>query len=246
MIDFLSEGRLILGLGAGYHPADYDQIGVPLSDRGSRMEEAITVIRNVWSDSPSVHSGRHYRLGTTNPLIHRTFNRGGPPIWMGTGSRVGIKRAARLANGLVLGSVASFERVGEDVARYRELCAEVGTERGTVAVMRRAWIGNQSEVDGFVKTMQLEYARHSRSAGATGPKSTQDLQGLDITPQVVRDRVLVGEEREIRDRAVEFCSGAGIDYLILKFQWGQPDFAQIQEQLRRSRSLLSQLDAISA
>lgn len=246
LADFVSEGRLILGLGAGYHPLDYEQIGVPIAERGSRMEEGIAILRNVWSEEPVLHYGRHFKVGTKNPLVHRPWHATGPPIWVGTGSHAGIRRAARFADGLVLGSVADFAAVAADAHRYRELSRDLGKEPGTVAVMRRAWIGAGEEIDQFIAALQRDYERHALNAGASGTDATRALQGVEITRQAVLDRAVAGSEDEVRDQIHALVDATGLDYLIIKFQWLQPNYGKVREQLERSGSLLARLNASAA
>lgn len=239
MIDFLSQGRLVLGLGAGYHPSDYGQAGIPLSERAGRMEEGIELLRNVWSAQPRLHDGAHYHLGTTNSLIHRPWTEAGPPLWLGTGSRAGTERAARLADGVVLGSTGSVDRIAEDARQYRAARERAGRDPGIVAVIRRAWIGSPAECDEFVTTMQREYSRHSAMAGVTtGTRASRELQEHGVTRDAVLARVFAGDAIAVRDQLQQFAESVGADYLILKFQWATPDFSTVREQLVRARDVL--------
>jgi alkanesulfonate monooxygenase SsuD/methylene tetrahydromethanopterin reductase-like flavin-dependent oxidoreductase (luciferase family) len=239
MIDFLSQGRLVLGLGAGYHPSDYGQAGIPLSERAARMEEGIALLHNVWSAEPRLHDGPHYRLGTTNPLNHRPWTQAGPPVWLATGSRTGTERAARLGDGLVLGSTGSVDRIAEDARQFRAARERAGRDPGTLAVIRRAWIGPQAECDEFIATMQREYSRHSAMAGVTtGTRASRELQEQGVTRDAVLARVFVGDASAVRDQLHQFAESVGADYLMLKFQWATPDFATVREQLVRARDVL--------
>lgn len=240
MIDFLSQGRLVLGLGAGYHPSDYGQAGIPLVERAARMEEGIALLHNVWSAVPRVHDGPHYRLGTTNPLIHRPWTAAGPPVWLGTGSRAGTDRAARLADGIVLGSTGSVDRIADDARQFRAARERAGRDPGIVAVIRRAWIGSPAECDEFITTMQHEYSRHSVMAGvSTGTRASRELREHGVTRDAVLARVFVGDASAVRDQLQQFAESVGANYLILKFQWATPDFSTIREQLVRARDVIS-------
>src|SRR5215469_5328403 len=64
-IDVLTGGRFEFGIGAGWHKREYDQVGIPFDSplvRVRRMQEAVHIIKALWSDGPVTFSGRHYNL----------------------------------------------------------------------------------------------------------------------------------------------------------------------------------------
>src|SRR5213595_2507813 len=64
-LDLLSDGRLELGIGAGWMTADYEKAGIPLDRAGvriSRLAESITIMKGLFGDGPFSFSGEHYRI----------------------------------------------------------------------------------------------------------------------------------------------------------------------------------------
>lgn len=57
-IDVVSNGRLIVGVGAGYVPEEFATVGVPLSERGARMDDAIRALRALWAMERPQYQGR--------------------------------------------------------------------------------------------------------------------------------------------------------------------------------------------
>ena len=116
-LDFLSDGRLELGLGAGWTKREYDQAGFafdPPATRVERLSEAVQILRSLWSGEPVVFTGKHYRLDglqltprPTRPL-HLFVGGGGKRLLSVAGqhaSSVGIlARALPDGSGLDLGS----------------------------------------------------------------------------------------------------------------------------------------------
>ncbi len=98
-IDRLSGGRLLVAVGPGSSPRDYEAVGVDFSERWLRFDEAIGALRSLWGRDAPAFDGRFYSTdGIT--LEPRPVRRGGPPIWVGSwGSPVGLRRVARLADG---------------------------------------------------------------------------------------------------------------------------------------------------
>src|SRR5688500_12889307 len=82
MVDVLSGGRLILGVGAGYAPEEFAAFGVSIRERGSRMDEAAALIQRLWTEEKVTHEGRHYRIGGAT-VTPRPVQRPRPPIWFG-------------------------------------------------------------------------------------------------------------------------------------------------------------------
>jgi len=110
-LDFLSAGRLILGLGVGSRESDFSAAGIPYEHRGSRVEEAISLIKTLWQGTPTTHTGRFYQVEEL-ALGPKPIQRPNPPIWMGGGGvDSALKRIARVADGYICGSfaVANFQ-----------------------------------------------------------------------------------------------------------------------------------------
>lgn len=99
-LDLLSDGRLELGIGAGWMTTDYEQAGIPLDPPGTRIErlgEALTVIKGLFADGPVDFTGDHYEIrgleGTPRPV-----QRPGPPLLLGGGGRRMLTLAGREAD----------------------------------------------------------------------------------------------------------------------------------------------------
>src|SRR6267142_5175901 len=97
MVDMISGGRLILGVGVGYAPEEFAAFGVPLRERGSRMDEAEPLIERLWCEDKVTHAGRHYRV-TNATVSPRPVQRPRPPIWFGGWVEPAIPRAVRLGD----------------------------------------------------------------------------------------------------------------------------------------------------
>lgn len=90
-VDEISRGRLILGLGAGYHEPEFAAFGYSFADRTSRFEESVTVIRSLIGGDVFSFNGRHLSLDRAElrPLGPTT---GGPPIMIATSNPQGALR----------------------------------------------------------------------------------------------------------------------------------------------------------
>lgn len=114
-VDLLSDGRLELGLGAGWMTTDYEQSGIRLDPPGTRirrLEEALDVVRGLWADGVLDHDGPAYRIrgldGRPKPV-----QRPGPPILIGGGGRRVLTMAARQADIIGLNFDLAAGRIDE-------------------------------------------------------------------------------------------------------------------------------------
>jgi probable F420-dependent oxidoreductase len=99
-LDLLSDGRLELGVGAGWMTVDYERAGMPLDPPGVRVDrlaESLTVLKGLFSDQPFSFDGEHYQItdldGSPKPV-----QRPRPPIIVGGGAKRVLSLAAREAD----------------------------------------------------------------------------------------------------------------------------------------------------
>jgi alkanesulfonate monooxygenase SsuD/methylene tetrahydromethanopterin reductase-like flavin-dependent oxidoreductase (luciferase family) len=82
-LDFLSGGRFIFGVGTGWDEKEFATVGVPLKERGTRLDEGLEVIRRLLSEESVTHHGRFYHLDEVSmePRPPRPV-----PVWIAGGS----------------------------------------------------------------------------------------------------------------------------------------------------------------
>ncbi len=98
-IDRLSNGRLKVCVGPGSSARDYAAVGIPFDERWKRLDEVIPALHALWDRDGAAFKGRFY---DTEGIRLEPFpaQQSGPPIWLGSwGSKVGLQRVARLAQG---------------------------------------------------------------------------------------------------------------------------------------------------
>ena len=93
---YLSDGRVGLGIGAGWMEEEFDLLEQPFARRGKRMDEMVDVIRALWAGGMVEHHGEFYDF---DPVEMRPAPPGPVPIYVGGHSEVAFRRAARLGDG---------------------------------------------------------------------------------------------------------------------------------------------------
>jgi alkanesulfonate monooxygenase SsuD/methylene tetrahydromethanopterin reductase-like flavin-dependent oxidoreductase (luciferase family) len=98
-LDILCEGQFIAGVGPGSSRRDYEAAGIPFDQRWPRFEEAVRILRALLEGAPAPEGTRHYPPADL-ALSPRARRDGRVPLWIGSwGSKVGLRRVARLADG---------------------------------------------------------------------------------------------------------------------------------------------------
>ncbi len=96
-VDLLADGRFRLGVGLGWNAVEYDALGKSFTNRGRRMDEQITLLRRLWTESPVTHEGEFEQVigaGIAPLPLQRPI-----PIWIGAQSIPAYRRVGRLADG---------------------------------------------------------------------------------------------------------------------------------------------------
>ena len=154
-LDALSDGRFELGVGLGADAAVARAFGVEGAPRGELLEEAIGVIRRAWQPGPLDHAGTHFAVDDVE-VWPKPVQRPGPPIWIGAGAAPALRRAARLADGLLLAPGASPDA-------FLEAWSEAGRPASEARLALPArWAGGAAET----ARRAAELARGCEGAGS--------------------------------------------------------------------------------
>ncbi len=100
-LDRFSDGRLILGMGAGYSDDEFKAFGFPVpspKEKIEGLEEAVRIVRGLWTSPSFTFEGRHHRTDAANiepKPAHRT------PIWLGTFGKQSLAVTGRVADGWI-------------------------------------------------------------------------------------------------------------------------------------------------
>jgi len=216
MVDVISGGRLILGVGAGYAPEEFSAFGVSITERGSRMDEAVPLIHRLWSEENVTHAGRHYRV--TNATVGpRPVQRPRPPIWFAAWVEPAIRRAGRLGDAWLGGPSAKLDELAACVRLYREarLAAGRGAEASDVALMRYVFVAESLEraraIAGapFIRSFEATYFRwpHPVVKRPAGPLTIERL---------AEDRIILGDPASCLEQIQRFRTALGLTHLICR------------------------------
>ena len=213
VVDLASGGRLILGIGvAGEFPAEFEAMGVPLNQRGSRTDEAIEIARAIWAGPDAEHHGKRFDFEGFS-LAPPTARPGGPPIWVGGRGEPAMERATRAGDGW-LPYLFTPSQYARGAGQVRDLLEKRGR-------------GDDPDFGFGLHLMTALGATHeeARSAAAKGLAEAYRYSG---SYEDLADRyVLLGPPDEAAERIAEYRE-AGAGHILLS--WVTP-FDQIDDQI---------------
>ena len=142
-IDVLSEGRLVIGIGAGWLKAEFDAVvTTPFAERGAVTDEYLEAFRALWTQEHARFDGRYTKFADL-VFLPRPVQQPHPPIWVGGESGPSMRRAARFGDAWYpIGSnnrhlLDTLPRLAAGIARLRRLTAEAGRDPASVSVVYR-------------------------------------------------------------------------------------------------------------
>jgi len=153
-LDVLSEGRAFYGIGAAWYEREHLALGVPypsMSERFERLEEAIQITLQMWSDDEGPFEGKHYQLAETISQP-RPIQQPHPPIVIGgSGEKKTLRLVAKYAQGTNL-NVTEPDEVAHKLAVLREHCDVEGRDYDSIEkTCQGGAINPVSDPDGFLK-----------------------------------------------------------------------------------------------
>jgi probable F420-dependent oxidoreductase len=216
MVDVISRGRLILGVGAGYAPEEFAAFGVSTKERGSRLDEAVPLIHRLWTEDAVSHQGRHYRIGSAT-LRPRPVQRPRPPIWFAGWVEAALRRAGRLGDAWLAGPSAKLDELAGCVRMYREARRTAGREPGSgeIALMRYVFVAESLEraraVAGaaFIRSFEETYFRWPHPV-VKRPAGEMTIARLS------EDRIILGDPASCVRQIERFQTELGLTHLICR------------------------------
>lgn len=209
-LDLLSGGRFELGIGAGWHRPEYEQVGLPFETAGiriNRLEEAISIIKQFFTHEVVNFAGSHYKV-TDLQAFPKPLQRPHPPFFIGGGGKRLLSLAGREADiiGLHLkvnddGTVDASERSEAAIARKVEWVRQAAGERFP-ALELNLLIGGVM----ITEDRQQEAAQFIRKRGRSGTTVEQLL----TSPYM-----LIGSVMQIAEQLQRLREQFGISYFVV-------------------------------
>jgi probable F420-dependent oxidoreductase len=180
-VDHLSGGRLDVGLGIGWLPAEMEAVGIGLERRGARAEDHLRCLKAIWTDDVVDHRGDFYRVPRSR-IDPKPVQRPHPPILLGGGAEAALRRAGRMADGWISSSQADLSRIDESIATVRAAAVDAGRDPAPLRFVCRGVVkvrtGERGPLTGSLDDIRSDLAE----LAAKGVSET--FVDLNFDPQI--------------------------------------------------------------
>ena len=193
-LDEISGGRLILGVGAGWHQPEFDAFGYPFDRRVDRFEEALQILRPLLKGQSVDFAGTHYQVQNCviTPLGPRPD---GIPLLIGASSPRMLRLTARYADKWNTAWLGDPQELTEPLEQLRDACNEVGRDQATLDVTVNVSLAfpdlgdtttnpfGENPLSGTVESLAQAFQRYSEAGAGhlivqTTPASLPALERL--------------------------------------------------------------------
>jgi probable F420-dependent oxidoreductase len=221
-VDMLTEGRLELGIGAGWNQAEHDGIGVRFPAPGTRVErlgETLTVLKGLLGNDSFSFAGRHHRV-TEVAVLPRPVQRPRPPIMVGGGGRDILSLAAREADIVSLNANLAGGRPADAASMTAAATArKIGWIRSAASHRpTRPVVG--------IRVYYTVVTNHAASAAA----AVGERIGMAAEDVLASPHLLVGDVPSLVAELEEYRERFGISYIVVTAD-SYRDFAPVVARL---------------
>ena len=180
-MDYLSNGRAILGVGLG-RDHDYPPFQVTPARRVRRFTESVDLIKTLWTGTNVTYRGQIYQVDNVT-LGTKPVQTPHPPIWLGGHHPDALRRAARLADGWMGAGGASTAAFAQAVPLLRAALEESGRDPATFPISKRVFLSVHQNPDIAQAEVHRWFSEvYHNPAGTTAA-------GVFGTPEQVRERL---------------------------------------------------------
>src|SRR5207253_1755706 len=227
-LDVLSEGRLEIGIGAGWNEPEYKWSGIPFEavpTRVSRLEETIAVLKGLFGAEPFTFAGTHYTITEMNGRP-KPVQQPHPPILIGGGGKRVLRLAAREAQ-----IVGFAPRIGAKVGGFQSCTFEATREKvGWVKAAAGARF-DELELNTYPSFRPASVTNEPRKAAEEllGRINERESSGLTVDELLDSPHVFIGTVDHLVAKFTRLRDELGISNVMVGS--GMDDFAPVVERL---------------
>jgi alkanesulfonate monooxygenase SsuD/methylene tetrahydromethanopterin reductase-like flavin-dependent oxidoreductase (luciferase family) len=231
VLDRLSEGRVILGVGRGFRSDLFAAFDVPLKEKRDRFQAALEQMIRAWSGEPITTDGDGGEAVRLAPL---PVQRPHPPIWVAAFGPKAVEQAGRLGLPYLASPIESLDALVENHARHRSvLSAEGRADALAVPVMRTVFITRDD-----ASAARVREALAAQTAALAGSRAAAIRRSAQAE---VASFALVGTASEVTDGIARYREVLGMTHLIARVQVPGAEPAEIEAALEQLAELAEKL-----
>ena len=230
MADALTHGRLVLGIGNGYQPYEFERFGEDLQDASAKTIEFMEMLDMALNNDTFSFSGQHHRMPETH-IASRPLRPGVPPVWV-AGDNPDLHRLAARKGWPVMVTPRHFTPAML-VAAKAKLAVTWASAGANPAAMRFATLRHMCVTEDKAEARYfLDNVRHQMRMSQNLRNREQSLQGGmlvekpwpgEATLEQMAENFMVGSAHDIAERMVAEIRAANPCHYLLQFQAGGTD-----------------------
>jgi alkanesulfonate monooxygenase SsuD/methylene tetrahydromethanopterin reductase-like flavin-dependent oxidoreductase (luciferase family) len=228
-VDILSGGRVVLGLGSGYRPYEFDGFGRDFDARRDVQEEAIELILELLHKRRTAHEGKHFRsrIEGDYEIFPVSAQEPHPPLFMAAGTDRSMAYAARHGFGLMLSTLPSADTLARQITFYRGHLREAPSPLdrnpgfGKVDIARWVYVAEsdaaarRDTADGIVR--HISHFMSSATSGYLGNVSEKNRVDSLSYDDLAATTLLHGSPETVIRRLRELEAKTGLTSLLLHY-----------------------------
>ncbi len=226
MVDAMTHGRLVLGVGSGYQPYEFERFGEDLAHSTEKLLEFMEMLELAFGQEVFSYQGKHYRMPETH-IAPRPVN-GLPDVWI-AGDNPALHRLAARKGHVVMVTPRHFtaEMLGAARRRFEAIYREEGQDpaRMRFAALRHVCVTDSkaeaaSFLDNVRHQIRLSQSLRFREQAMQGAMLVEKPWAGEATLEEMAAHMLIGSPEMIAERMAEEIRRAQPCHYLLQFQAG--------------------------
>lgn len=222
-LDVITRGKLVVGIGTGYLPHEYEVFQKPFKQRYSLLEELIEVMTKMWTQDRVTHHGKFFDIEDRSTHLH-PVQKPRPPIWLGAMKEIGVRRAARHGDAWTITPQQPLSEVEDLVDVYIEERVKQDLPLNKFPLRRELQVGSSFDdaLQSFAEVARGKYVSYA----------DQGMQLLDRERiehdflENVKDHVLLGTGEQVCDQIRDIAARLPVGPLLIRPHWPGMDAEQ--------------------
>jgi alkanesulfonate monooxygenase SsuD/methylene tetrahydromethanopterin reductase-like flavin-dependent oxidoreductase (luciferase family) len=231
MVDALSEGRLRLGVSAGYSDVDLKAFNVDPSERGKKMDEGLRIITTLWTKE-HIDLDDQYSHLIDYSVFPKPVQKPRPPIYVGATVDAAIRRAARLGDEFLISATQKLDDIQRIIDVYNSELTKLGknSDKKMTTINRIVHVVESSSQKSLAEQFFGECLL--RLYDAWGHQNITDLDNKSrLIEQLSHDHFIIGEPRECSDIIMQYYD-LGIREIACLMNFGGPDLEYVKKSMK--------------
>ncbi|MGC9208949.1 MAG: LLM class flavin-dependent oxidoreductase [Nitrososphaeria archaeon] len=222
VLDNISGGRAILGVGLGYRPEEFAAFGRDVKKRAQLYEENLRAVKALLEGQP-VKAGEFMLRVYPTPV-----QRPRPPIWIAAKSEEAVRKAAHRGDAWIMDPVTDLRVLKRRMEAYRDELRKMGKTVSDFPLRREVFISDDEDEIEKARELMLEsyredYYRCGHLQDSEGREIDPNRVSYDEIKQSVLERMIIGRPDEAIGAIEKYVKELGITELMIKLSFPGKD-----------------------